>query len=284
MQAPPHPHHAGYPQQPYRAPAQVAVDPEAPFAGVTALGAPVSEHRPTGASRWVGVVLGGLSLLGAGLSVLFAGLGVLEQLSRRRPDFAGALVGPASGLVVCLALAALFFWIAWRNWRRAAALFQDGLACYDRKGLKLARWDEIDTVYQHIVKQYVNGVHTGTFHTYRVNLRDGTKLVLDNRMRDVESLGTAVVRGSTRALLPRYVAALEAGQRLDFGPLGLDRQGLYAGSKSLSWQEIKAVKLEQGILSVAKEGKWLSWSRATVPQIPNFYVLMTLLERFTTVE
>jgi hypothetical protein len=278
MQAPPHQ------AFPYRQPAPVAVDPEAPFAAVTALGPMASEHRATGASRWVGVVLGGLSLLGAGASVLIGGLSLLEELSRRRPDPLDALIGPLVGLALCVPLAGLFFWIAWRNWRRAAALFQDGFAYYDQKGLRLIRWEEIEAVYQHIVKQYVNGVYTGTYHTYKVFLRDGAKIVLDNRLRDVEPLGGGVVRASARALQPRYANALDAGQRLFFGPLALDLQGLYAGKKALSWGEIKAIKLEQGVLSVAKEGKWLSWASVTVPQVPNFYVLMTLLSRFTTVE
>lgn len=268
----------------YRHAPAVHIDPEAPFAGVSSLGPLVSEHRGSGASKWVGIVLGGLSLLGALGCVLGAGLGVLEQLSRRRPDIVSALVGPLVGLAICLPLAALFFWLAYRNWRLAAALFDEGFAYYDRKGLRVVRWDDIELVYQNIIKRYVNGVYAGTMHTYTAHLRDGAKVVLDDRIRNVEALGSALVKTSAVRLLPRYAQALQAGQRVSFGPLALDPQGLYAGKKALAWTEIKAVKLERGILSVAKEGKWLSWTSATVPQIPNFYVLMTLLGRFTRVE
>jgi hypothetical protein len=261
------------------------VDPEAPFAGVTSLGAMTSEHKGTGASKWVGIVLGALSLLGALGSVLVAGLNVLEEISRPRGgDIAGALVGPLVGIAICVALAGLFFWLAWRNWRLSAALYQEGFAFFDRKGLRVVRWDDIELVYQSIIRRYVNGVYAGTMHTYTVMLRDGAKIVLDDRLRDVESIGGPVVKTSAVRLLPRYVQALQAGQRVSFGPIAIDPQGIYSGSKSLAWSEIKAVKLDRGVLSVAKEGKWLNWTSATVPQIPNFYVLMTLLDRFTKVE
>lgn len=278
MQTPPHAHV-------YRQAVAAYVDPEAPFAGVTSLGPMRSEHKGSGASKWLGIVLGGLSVLGAAGCVLVAGIGVLEQLSRPRGgDIGDALIGPLVGLVICLGLGALFFWIAWRNWRLAAALFEEGFAYYDRKGLRVVPWDDIDLVYQSIIKRYVNGVYAGTMHTYTVMLRDGARLVLDDRLRDVEAIGGAVVKTSAVRLLPRYAAAVQAGQRVSFGPLALDLNGLYSGSKSLAWGEIKAVKLDRGILSVAKEGKWLNWTSATVPQIPNFYVLMTLLSRFTQVE
>ena len=59
---------------------------------------------------------------------------------------------------------------------------------------------------------------------------------------------------------------------------------MYAGQKALTWGEIKAVKLAQGVLSVKKEGGWFNWTTATVPQIPNFFVFYDLLGRLTKVE
>ena len=108
--------------------------------------------------------------------------------------------------------------------------------------------------------------------------------MVDDKFDKVEDLGSAIQNAATRALYPRYAEALNSGQRVTFGPLALDKQGLYAGQKSLTWGEIKAVKLAQGVLSVKKEGGWFNWTTATVPQIPNFFVFYDLLGRLTKVE
>ena len=85
-------------------------------------------------------------------------------------------------------------------------------------------------------------------------------------------------------LFPRYATAINNGQRVNFGPLGLDREHLYSGNKSLLWSEIKGVKLDRGNISVKKEGGWFSWASVTVPQVPNFFVFYALLRNFTKIE
>jgi len=89
--------------------------------------------------------------------------------------------------------------------------------------------------------------------------------VLDNKLPGIEQLGNEIVKGSSIALFPRYWQALQSGQRLTFGPLALDKQGLYSGNKSLQWSEIKAIKIQQGVISVKKEGGWFNWASVTVP-------------------
>ena len=133
-------------------------------------------------------------------------------------------------------------------------------------------------------KRYVNGVYTGTHYLFTVRTSDGRTMKLDNRFSGVEAIGEAIVRASASTLLPRYRQALAAGQRVDFGPVAIDARGIYSGGKSAGWNEVKAVRVERGMLSVAKEGKWLSWSSAMVASIPNFFVLFTLLPQFTRVE
>jgi hypothetical protein len=80
------------------------------------------------------------------------------------------------------------------------------------------------------------------------------------------------------------VAALKAGSRLEFGPLALDYNKLYAGKKELAWDEIKSIRVRGGSVSVKNEKGWFQWARSSVPQIPNFFIFYALLKNFTTVE
>jgi hypothetical protein len=98
----------------------------------------------------------------------------------------------------------------------------------------------------------------------------------------VEELGNQVQKGTAACCFP--LAAIQNGQRVTFGPLALDLKGLYSGKKELTWQEIKGVKIAQGVISIKKEKGWFNWATVTVPQIPNFWIFYELIGRFATVE
>ena len=261
-------------------------DPNSPFASVINLGPLKEEHPYKGVGKWIGLIFGLLCLLAApalGLVAVlvgydaYSGVGDLEQVGE-------AVILPLCAAGGALLLGALIVYTAWRSWPLRAALYENGFAHFDRKGLKQVRWDQIEAVWQRITKHYTNGVYTGTTHTYTIQAQDGVKIVLDDKLPKVEALGNAIQSGATKALWPKYVAAVQAGQRLTFGPLALDANGLYNGKKSLQWKEIKAIRISRGVISIKKEGGWLSWASATVPQIPNFLVFYELVGRFTKVE
>jgi hypothetical protein len=66
--------------------------------------------------------------------------------------------------------------------------------------------------------------------------------------------------------------------------LALDREKLYSGKKELRWDEIKAIKIEKGQISIRKDKAWLNWASASVPQIPNFFIFYDLIGRLAKVE
>lgn len=259
-----------------------------PFSTVVGLGAPRSQHPVKALTKRGNLGCGAISLLIAPALGGFAVYDLWDAYDRYGPrgmnrEFGTAAVIGGLGLAALL-LAAWLLYSAWKNWGSAVAVYEAGLAYVDRAGLRQVRWDEIDAVWQAVTKHYRNGIYTGTTHVYTLQPRAGGRLVLDDKFDKIEDLGTALQRSASAALFPRYAEALKRGERVTFGPLALDPQGLYAGNKSLKWDEIKGVKLEKGTLSVKKEGGWFNWTSATVPQIPNFFVFYDLLSRFTKVE
>lgn len=261
------------------------MQPQAPawFASVTNLGALKGNYTPTYQARrsriiwntaWVVI---GLALFAGGLiwisvsATMSSGAGTMAFL----PICFGFLFMPAGlyGL-----------WGNWRTWNKGAALFENGFAYTEGHGIQPVAWNDIDAVFENVVKHYRNGSYAGTVYKYTVLTRDKRRLVLDNDLPGIEQLGNEILRGSSVALFPAYWQALQNGQRLNFGPLAIDRNGIYTGSKSLPWSEIKAIRIYQGQIGVKKESGWFNWASVSVRQIPNFYIFYDLVKRFTTVE
>lgn len=261
-------------------------DPNSPFASVINLGAFKSDHSPPKRNRWINVIFSGL-FLAAGpvllLVALYLAYNAYNRYGISQVDDSGFwLPLVCGGLAIPLGLYGLFS--AWRNWPLAVALYENGFAYNDRKGLKQVHWNNVDAVWQSITKHYRNGIYTGTTYLYTIQTKDKQRVVLDNKFAKIEDLGNAITRGSASALFPHYIQALQQGQRLTFGPLAIDPNGIYSGNKALRWDEIKGIKIHQGAISVKKEGGWLNWATATVPQIPNFLIFYDLIGRFTKVE
>ena len=254
-----------------------------PFVSVMGLGVLKAEHPANKSSARFSLGCGIVSLVAVPILLALTAYLFFDIYSRFGParidDKLGEIFWPTGAAALGLALGAWLIFDYWRNRGLAAALYEQGLAHNDRKGLKQVRWDQVEAVWQAITKHYRNGIYTGTTHIYTIQAQAGERIVLDDKLTKVEELGSAIQQGVSSALFPRYANALNQGQRLTFGPLVIDRQGIYSGNKSLTWTEIKAIKLDKGNISIKKEGGWFNWASASVPQIPNFYVFYELISR-----
>lgn len=76
--------------------------------------------------------------------------------------------------------------------------------------------------------------------------------------------------------LPRAVAALNEGKRIDFGNLSLDRAGIYDGKDLLPWRDVERVDAKEGRVRIRRVGGLLNWSKTSVSDIPDVDVLFTL--------
>jgi len=261
------------------------LDPNHPLTGVVGLGALQAVHDRKGRkTNLIAAVL--FALLGLGLAVAGVGYSLYEVYSFGSSRWDNVM--PA--LLLGLGLGGLFFVIGawslfslWRSWKLTVGRYDQGLAVVSNSGVQQLRWDQISEIYQQVTRHYTNGVYTGTTHRYTIVV-DGKKQAFDDKLKNVEELGNAIQDGVSAAIFPRYAAAINNGQRVNFGPLGIDKDNIYAWKKSVPWSEIKAVKIERGSISIKKEGGWFSWAAVTVPQVPNFWVFYALIRNFATVE
>jgi len=229
------------------------------------LGTPTAEYRPK-PIRQVSSLVGGVIMIVLGIGMVFF------DMLQRRPSGLYIFGG------ILLALGMWSLWAGIRERGMQVLVFPDGLAYTMRGATEVVRWDDVTEVVQQITKHYTNGVYTGTTHIYTVRRAGKPDLKFNDALKNVEQLGTTIQQESYRRLLPRAIATYNAGGILHFGKLSVSQQGLSNGKETLAWSEIKGVKLDKGMISVSKQGKWLNWATANVAQTPNIFVFTALVD------
>jgi hypothetical protein len=229
------------------------------------LGTATAEYRPKTRRLIVNKILGAV-LAAAGVLLVFV------DMLQRHPSGMFVLGG------VLLALGLWVFWTSVRDAGLRVLVFADGLSYTARGKTEICRWDDITEVVQQVTKHYTNGIYTGTTHIYTVRRTGAPELKLNDALDNVEQLGNEVQQQAYRRLMPRAIETFRSGGVVQFGKLKVSQQGLSNGKETLPWSEVKGVKLEGGVVSVAKQGKWLNWASATVAQTPNIFVFAGLVD------
>jgi hypothetical protein len=139
-------------------------------------------------------------------------------------------------------------------------------------------WNQVQAVWRSVTRHYRNGIYTGTTFLYTIQRNDGYRIVLNNNIRGIESLGNVISDRITKLLLPQVIQAYTNGQTVSFGALSLNQQGLGNGSEILPWPQVEAVDVKNGFISVKRQGAWLRWSRVAAADIPNLFVFLALID------
>ncbi|MGV9271047.1 DUF6585 family protein [Kitasatospora sp. NPDC003701] len=166
-------------------------------------------------------------------------------------------------------------------------LYEHGLTAVVKGRVHAVRY-ESTSVRQNTVRH--TGVGGYTSYEYTLTDVDGTKVVLrgradrtgevaqKGRFANPQEWGPAVQQAVTRAQLPRAVAILNSGERLDFGRLWVTRDGVGSARESTPWHEIQEIKVFSGFVKLKVAGRWRAPAGAAVSTIPNFFVFLALAE------
>ncbi|GCE10672.1 DUF6585 family protein [Tengunoibacter tsumagoiensis] len=249
------------------------ISPEAyQYAGSYGLGTPIQEYKVSYTKKTIVSFIFALIL-----TIGFLWLGY------------GSATDPASdgsSIVAFEIIAALFFLMGlymllypliYRSWHMY--ICTEGFVSLRWGKVQAYRWDQIAAIWVAVTKFYRYGIKTNTTYRYTVQGKDGTKIKFTNTYTSIEQLGNTLVEKSTQALLPSAIASFNAGQTLGFGSLNVNQQGIMSNRGDLlPWGQIAQAKVESGSLIIKKQGKMLSWASATVASVPNFYVLLAVID------
>jgi hypothetical protein len=180
------------------------------------------------------------------------------------------------GIVLLLvALYCLLYPFIYRSWH--VYVYSEGFAFSKGSKIDAFRWDQIDCMWQRITRRYMNGIYMGTQYKYTIRGLNNRQVILNDRITNIGSLGNIISDMVTRVKLPLVIAAFKAGNTITFGSLSVSLQGVSNSKELISWSQIKEIGVNRGMVTVRKEGKWLSWSSVQVANIPNFFIFLALV-------
>jgi hypothetical protein len=166
------------------------------------IGYPTAVYKAKVWSKVFGIFCG-IVFIGLGILGIIGGIVMLGQ------RFAGSENG---WILIVLALAGIpvgVFLILWcvRGLSLRVGVFTDGLLWCKGDRTEVVPWDDIRSVWQQVTDTYVNGIYTGTTHIYTLERREGRKLVLNDAIANVKTLGETVQSEVIRVHLPKAIDA-----------------------------------------------------------------------------
>ncbi|MEO7112010.1 MAG: DUF6585 family protein [Polyangiaceae bacterium] len=233
---------------------------------------------------WLIFAVGMLLLLAwAGLSIAFS----MDQIHRMK-DSSGWWVGP---LVMAFFFVPFGLGFAIKGYRGRILRFdlhQGGVAYEDSAGRIAMSWNEISGVYwkelAHVAKLgFGVDVTTHGSATATVVAPGKKNIVVDARFPDHVAFAAQVRDAAAEAMLARIEQSITAHQRVYFGPIGIDTNGISLGNAQYPWSAIGSVRWES-----ARERAYYAFyapdnspiTTIDTTHVPNEIILQVVLGRF----
>lgn len=191
--------------------------------------------------------------------------------------FQGGLI-KVTVLGVFLAVAGVVLAVrAVRNWKARVLVYPEGLI-YFRSGKAVAVFfDQIQTLWRKQSEGHWAHVSQGAL-SYTVESADGAKVDFTDYLPNVEELGRILQRETLPHLLPAALLAFNAGGRRYYGPVGIGREGLINGKKTLPWDQLGEVKFDDNKITITQQGRRRKWLSASLSEVPNAHIMREVIE------
>ncbi|MBW4518040.1 MAG: hypothetical protein KME11_22800 [Timaviella obliquedivisa GSE-PSE-MK23-08B] len=112
---------------------------------------------------------------------------------------------------------------------RAISVFEHGFVDERNPKVEVFLYQNIVEIWQYRVQ--VGG--GGYFSSYNVIQKDGSKCYLDEKIEDVDQLGSSLQQVCLTYQLPPLVKSFQAGENLEFDQIALNQQGIIIQRKDL---------------------------------------------------
>jgi hypothetical protein len=188
------------------------------------------------------------------------------------------------GMYIALLLCVGGIYVVWRLWPIKVVLYERGITYSDRKGIRRVSWNQIEQVWRTVPN---NGLGR-----YDIQTKSGEKIALSYTLFKYAELGKSIEEGVHQVLQPKYLAVIQSGQRITFGPFGLDNRGVYFNQKHIPWDKVSSIITQppkflfstvEGMtpaVVIKEKQKLLTWARVKEEKIPNVYTFYNLVSLF----
>ncbi|MFD4438589.1 DUF6585 family protein [Nocardia sp. NPDC058519] len=165
-----------------------------------------------------------------------------------------------------------------RNRKARLDLYEHGLIVIVRGAPRTIRYDTT-ALKRNVVQLVRNPAPEQVSHSYTLTDSVGDPIVVRHAIAHPEKWGPAIDKAVTAAQLPRSIAVLDAGGRLDFEHFWMTSTRIGAGKRSAAWLQVTDVEVSKGWVSIHVSGQSTPLESLPVSLIPNFTVFLKLAER-----
>jgi hypothetical protein len=178
-----------------------------------------------------------------------------------------------------------------RHRRVVAAVGANGLISVENNHVQTLRWDEIRTVREIKARQGPGGnlfpvmyaLGRSEAHMFVVEGPNGQEIRFRSYLNPLAKLGALIQERTLPHLLPPALAAMEARDTLDFGPVWINRHKMggtnFDAVPLAEVTEVKAViSWDNGVLSVSHSGP--KPASFFIDEVPNWHVLQAVFRHY----
>lgn len=247
------------------APRETSAKAISPYrAAPLAFGPPLATYRPSRLRRASSLVVGASTALAALVSLLSSlaggsdpGLWVITLL----------VVG-MFGAVAAFALRMFL-----RDTRALVTVHDEGITITSHAAKHTLAWDDITGIWA----RFYEPVRSPEF-IVRLGTRDGRVIELRAELEGAKDFAARVQNETATRLVAEAESALDAGERLRFGPVVVDASGIHYGASASRWNDVDAMQLSFRWLEV----RLTSGRRLLLPteEVRNVGVLLAVAKRF----
>jgi hypothetical protein len=182
---------------------------------------------------------------------------------------------------VFLAPGAIIFYQQWWKGVFNVAFYEHGLAINSRNGVTEIPWNQLDAIWLEWARSGGSRYSSATNKTYAFRTKSGEEFRLRSNLEGFNEFEEKFHKPAYFAVMQNQLNDLQSGKRVMVYGIGVDREGLTYGKKSIRWSEMEALRIEKSQLMVKQGGQWKTWETFAF-NIPHD--LIVLARTFVTVE
>jgi hypothetical protein len=225
-----------------------------------------------GKDLWL-IRLPALFALLVGAAILYYFFSAYEASFSDWPTWQVIFVPIIGGGWLCVGLWMIIF--PWFAPEQRVFVYQEGLV-YTARHSEVMRWTQMERLWKDV--RFDRRMRK--LSSYVVRRNDRAFFVFRHDLLDSEKLGMLLEEEITRRLLPRAIAAYDAGDAVLFDDIAVSKRWLRIrqGSKKLTWRDFAGMHIDERSIWFYKKNMSEAWATLKVAAIPNISILNSLIE------
>lgn len=168
----------------------------------------------------------------------------------------------------------IYFALFVANKNKKLLIYENGFIYIDDRKL-IAKYEDVKEILQQVTTTYFNGIPTPTQYKYTIYLKNKINpLYLTNIFSNIQEAGNYIQNKILQQQLPIALEAYSRGETVRFGSLTVNQKGIIVEKQTLTWEQIKNIRVVKGHVLLEKyRGNLL----LNIAAIPNIYVFLNLI-------